>query len=205
MIKLFKNIRKKIITENKSIINNTNYFKYALGEIVLVVIGILIALQINNWNETNKKDETFKAVVEQIYNVLDRESELMLQTNIALQQQINAIDTLLKNPKSIDKKLLPSLLYYLDINTPNINTEAAYQLEFLEFDPKNATQSKISKSLSYYVNYDKFNFSVNQKKQITPLLHALNLPEPDLIFGYFGRSNYAAADLNFFMKHNKIR
>ena len=36
--------------------NNTGkYFKYAIGEIVLVVIGILIALQINNWNETNKK------------------------------------------------------------------------------------------------------------------------------------------------------
>ena len=32
------------------------YFKYAIGEIVLVVIGILIALQINNWNETNKNE-----------------------------------------------------------------------------------------------------------------------------------------------------
>ena len=32
------------------------YFKYAIGEIVLVVIGILIALQINNWNEDRKKD-----------------------------------------------------------------------------------------------------------------------------------------------------
>jgi hypothetical protein len=31
-----------------------NYSRYAIGEIVLVVIGILIALQINNWNETNK-------------------------------------------------------------------------------------------------------------------------------------------------------
>ena len=32
------------------------YFKYAIGEIVLVVIGILIALSINNWNETNKNE-----------------------------------------------------------------------------------------------------------------------------------------------------
>ena len=32
------------------------YFKYAIGEIVLVVIGILIALQINNWNENRKKE-----------------------------------------------------------------------------------------------------------------------------------------------------
>lgn len=36
---------------------NKNYFKYAVGEIILVVIGILIALQINNWNEQRKKNE----------------------------------------------------------------------------------------------------------------------------------------------------
>jgi hypothetical protein len=35
----------------------TKYFKYAIGEIILVVIGILIALQINNWNHTNKNDK----------------------------------------------------------------------------------------------------------------------------------------------------
>jgi len=47
MIKLFRNIRLKLLTEGKT----SNYLKYAIGEIVLVVIGILIALQINNWNE----------------------------------------------------------------------------------------------------------------------------------------------------------
>ena len=51
MIKLFKNIRKKLATENKAL----GYMRYAIGEIVLVVIGILIALQINNWN--NHKNE----------------------------------------------------------------------------------------------------------------------------------------------------
>jgi len=54
VIKFFRNIRKKLITENQSVIKNTNYFKYAIGEIILVVIGILIALQINNWNEERK-------------------------------------------------------------------------------------------------------------------------------------------------------
>jgi len=47
MIKFFRNIRLNLISEGKAL----NYFKYAIGEIVLVVIGILIALQINNWNE----------------------------------------------------------------------------------------------------------------------------------------------------------
>ena len=47
MIRLFRNIRKQLAMEN----NTSKYLKYAIGEIVLVVIGILIALQINNWNE----------------------------------------------------------------------------------------------------------------------------------------------------------
>ncbi len=51
MIKFFRHIRKSLLMEQ----NKTGkYFKYAIGEIILVVIGILIALQINNWNEHRK-------------------------------------------------------------------------------------------------------------------------------------------------------
>ncbi len=72
---IFKYIRKKIITENKSIIRNTNYFKYAIGEIVLVVIGILIALQINNWNGDRKKVIAEKEFYEGIKNDLTQDKE----------------------------------------------------------------------------------------------------------------------------------
>ncbi|MAD96095.1 MAG: hypothetical protein CMB99_02100 [Flavobacteriaceae bacterium] len=50
MIKFFRHIRKRLLSEGKT----SKYFKYAIGEIILVVIGILIALQINNWNEDRK-------------------------------------------------------------------------------------------------------------------------------------------------------
>lgn len=50
MIKIFRKIRQNLLIENKT----RKYFKYAVGEIVLVVIGILIALSINNWNEERK-------------------------------------------------------------------------------------------------------------------------------------------------------
>ena len=55
MIKFFRKIRQQLLMENKT----SKYFKYAIGEIILVVIGILIALQINNWNE-HKKTKGFE-------------------------------------------------------------------------------------------------------------------------------------------------
>lgn len=51
MIRFFRNIRKKLASENKVLA----YLRYAIGEILLVVIGILIALQVNNWNEARKE------------------------------------------------------------------------------------------------------------------------------------------------------
>ncbi|MGB5318748.1 DUF6090 family protein [Eudoraea sp.] len=51
MIKFFRRIRQQLLKEN----NLSKYLLYAIGEIVLVVIGILIALQINNWNQENKE------------------------------------------------------------------------------------------------------------------------------------------------------
>jgi hypothetical protein len=51
MIKFFRKIRQNLLSENKF----SKYLIYAIGEIILVVIGILIALQINNHNELNKQ------------------------------------------------------------------------------------------------------------------------------------------------------
>ena len=56
MIKFFRHIRQNLIMENKT----RKYLKYAVGEIVLVVIGILIALQVNNWNENRKTEIKIK-------------------------------------------------------------------------------------------------------------------------------------------------
>ena len=50
MIKFFRKIRQNLLMENKF----SKYLVYAIGEIILVVVGILIALQVNNWNEERK-------------------------------------------------------------------------------------------------------------------------------------------------------
>ncbi|MGB5458519.1 MAG: DUF6090 family protein [Eudoraea sp.] len=60
MINFFRKIRKKLADDNPTSakasagMKTGKYLKYAVGEIILVVIGILIALQINNWNENRK-------------------------------------------------------------------------------------------------------------------------------------------------------
>ncbi len=59
MIKFFRHIRKQLLTKNKF----SKYILYAIGEIVLVVIGILIALQINNWNEKRIETERLNSIL----------------------------------------------------------------------------------------------------------------------------------------------
>jgi len=70
MIKFFRKIRQNLLMENKT----GKYFKYAIGEIVLVVIGILIALQINNWNEGRKEFNKSKARLEEFKRDLARDT-----------------------------------------------------------------------------------------------------------------------------------
>jgi len=67
MIKFFSKIRKKLAAENKIFA----YSRYAIGEIVLVVIGILIALQVNNWNENRKYAHDKIEFLEGIRNELE--------------------------------------------------------------------------------------------------------------------------------------
>ncbi len=60
MILFFRKIRQGLLTENKF----SKYLLYAIGEIILVVIGILIALQINNWNEDRKESDQRDKLIE---------------------------------------------------------------------------------------------------------------------------------------------
>ena len=67
MIPIFRKIRKKMADDNKPI----KYMRYAIGEIALVVIGILIALSINNWNENRKRQNEELFLLVDIKNNLE--------------------------------------------------------------------------------------------------------------------------------------
>ena len=76
MIKFFRHIRQSLIMENKT----SKYFKYAIGEIVLVVIGILIALQINNWNENRKLQQREVQILKEIKSDLFQTKNDVIRT-----------------------------------------------------------------------------------------------------------------------------
>lgn len=96
------------MSENKT----GKYFKYAIGEIILVVIGILIALQINNWNEGNKaKEKEREALLEIVsdleYSLNDLDEVVNTQNN-NLTKNISSLKTLI-NVLQTDQKYNDSL------------------------------------------------------------------------------------------------
>lgn len=100
MIKFFRQIRQNLLMENKT----GKYFKYAIGEIVLVVIGILIALQINNWNENLKNRDFEKEMLTQIQDNLKQDK---LNLEIIVKHCDNAItssDKILNTESSENSK-----------------------------------------------------------------------------------------------------
>ncbi|MFD2824438.1 DUF6090 family protein [Lacinutrix iliipiscaria] len=105
MIKFFRKIRQNLLMENKT----GKYFKYAIGEIILVVIGILIALQINNWNE-NRKSQKLEA---QIYTELKSD---LLQTRNDIKKTISKHKEIFKSSQQLitdiyDKKSNSQTIY----------------------------------------------------------------------------------------------
>jgi len=103
MIKFFRNIRQSLVMENKT----SKYLKYAIGEIILVVIGILIALQINNWNESRQNEAKITNILEDIQKDL---SDDVLDANRVFNRYI-VNDSLQK--LFLDGKLSPNRYRYI--------------------------------------------------------------------------------------------
>ena len=90
MIKFFRHIRKSLLEQNKT----GKYLKYAIGEIILVVIGILIALQINNWNEDRKDRKLEKEFLIGLKETLNRDLERNLASQKINQEALNSMNFL---------------------------------------------------------------------------------------------------------------
>lgn len=118
MIKFFRNIRKSIISDHKTgkpVLPAGRYLKYALGEIILVVIGILIALQINNWNEERKTKVLERTILAELKKSMHSDIENQIRPNIEqLDRDIDNINTI--------KLLLDDQLKYHDSISPKFRS-----------------------------------------------------------------------------------
>ncbi|WP_411768152.1 DUF6090 family protein [Winogradskyella sp. A3E31] len=86
MIKFFRRIRYDLMSENPQEQSSrtgktTRYFKYAIGEIALVMIGILLALQVNDWNENRKTIKQEINILKQLQSDLKENSVEVKETN----------------------------------------------------------------------------------------------------------------------------
>lgn len=128
MIKFFRKIRQQLLSENKF----SKYLLYALGEIVLVVIGILIALQINTWNENQKERQLEHSTLVEIRNSIALDKQNLLEVNERQLSNAKAATQLLnhiKQKKPYDPKidvLWERVVRYFFIN---FNTSAYTLLE----------------------------------------------------------------------------
>jgi hypothetical protein len=156
MIKFFRKIRQRLLTENKF----SKYVLYAFGEIILVVIGILIALKVNNWNEERKLDNNVATVliklkqdlIADIYYLEDMDSTYRnwdIQANIILNalhgesiKQITdmseyqvgrgSMNNLSIRTTTFDQLKNSGLLYH--IQEPSITQEINFYYEFAKIE-----------------------------------------------------------------------
>lgn len=181
-MKIFRRVRKHLL-KNKRI---RNYFFYAIGEIILVVVGILLALQINTWNENRKKerlrDNYVKALVTDLKedvsalrHRLDYEEEKLAELT-AFQKRLShpdaTVDTLVKIARyELDPYIQPNFsfsnsTYTALIATGDIDlldrelTESLNELNKYQKET-NQTMEWASQLYQTYIGAYSMNYSMN--------------------------------------------
>ena len=148
----------------KTTLSAGKYFKYAIGEIVLVVIGILIALQINNWNEKRKLISEEKEIIVSLAEELKSNIELLklsLETNNKITNATNKLLDSIKNIKinSFNQYEVNYSLNYnpVELNLPVLeeiltsdNKLISYKMNIIDdLRGLNARHTRIIKDLNY--------------------------------------------------------
>jgi hypothetical protein len=179
MIKFFRKIRQKMLAENKF----SKYLLYAIGEIVLVVIGILIALQINSWNDNRKAKIVENNFFANVLLDLERDNEKLNYYNRFHQKRIQYLDTLLtyvRNPNrimGIEKFGMYVEPLFYSVNATNYSTtfESAKSMGIFN----NFHEKDIVKELSqYYADFVLIENSFSTitrivENQFEPLMYTL--------------------------------
>ena len=123
MLRFFRIVRKSLIESNQM----KKYIWYAIGEILLVVVGILIALQINNWNELRKERQETEIIKHNLFNEFEQNKAVLYERIALLEQSIDHSIAILKiigtevdmTHQSLLDSLLTQSMYYGNFNPSN--------------------------------------------------------------------------------------
>lgn len=198
MIKFFRHIRKQLLSEGKT----EKYFKYAIGEIVLVVIGILIALSINNWNENRKIIAQEQLILERlkadIITDVDGILTQMEYINRSNKELTFIIDIILGNTETNLQDFRKNLRSLLAVNFFNQNKTtfnnivSSGQIEFIQ-------NKKLTDSITKYYNnnYKGWDSAMSDYTRNIMAPFILNFDHmPQSNDGLEGYENFTHVDIN---------
>jgi len=157
MIKFFRQIRLNLLSEKKAgkaMSPVGRYMLYAIGEIVLVVIGILIALSINNWNESNQKGKVLKNIYSVVADDLRKDSSEVTMVLNFMSVRKKLFDKILNDTltqKDIDEnQIVLSILN--DIRVLNIEKRGYNLLRNFENNSVEKNDSLAFQIINFYAN-----------------------------------------------------
>lgn len=136
MLAFFRNIRRSLLREGKTV----HYLKYAIGEIILIVAGILLALQLNTWKEQREEREKEKEILialqADLFRALDELSQSANQYGIArtsIQTVLEHMESNLPYHDSIGSHFFKTTLYWgtSDLNNATYETLKSIGLELI--------------------------------------------------------------------------
>jgi hypothetical protein len=164
MIKLFRGMRQRLLSQNPSAGNGqgskiSKYLLYALGEILLVVIGIMIALQINNANEARKQYETANILANSLVQDLQKDVEFLYNGIEFSKQKMASCDVLLgvlsKPIGDIDPSEFYENMNIVGQSNPFFPTDGTYQQIITSGTLKIFDQSLANKLNAYDMHTNK--------------------------------------------------
>ena len=153
MIKFFRKIRHRLLSENKV----SKYLLYAIGEIILVVIGILIALQINTWNQNRQNRAEELKILKSLYKEVEANIETfnydftIQQRNFAVIQEITAM-----RPSLYDVNTLDSLFISTRPHTYNASfgiLNSVINSGKIELITNDSLKERIAQVKDYVIDY----------------------------------------------------
>ncbi|WP_179343874.1 hypothetical protein [Winogradskyella ursingii] len=159
MIKFFRQIRHSLITESRF----GKYLLYAIGEIILVFIGIFMALQFNNWNEEKKIKKNIATTLNLLKDEIKTNKKSILSVkdyHIMIKDTLPKID-MSKNEKDIKK----ALGFWSGMRTPRLR-DAAFQTSIQSGVSKEFNPVLLNSLNNLYTYQESYNEFTSQSTQI---------------------------------------